>query len=301
MLDDDLAPSGFVFGTEDTGYLTITRPTHSGNDGSYGDITPANEDGTMFGRDYMGAKSVAFDIGVLTDSKNALAVMGLEEQANLDFLDTIEGVWKDQKWRNDPGAYAVLRCCEANRTSRAYGRPRRYAEVAGNFTKVGYTPITCTFDLRDDRWYSDVEQTISVSLIPSPDGGITAPLVTPLTTSLATAASSEMVVGGSRSTWPVIDIHGPVAQPIIHIDDLTFALSLTVPDGDVVTIDPRPWRRGVTRASDQAGMAGSITAPTPPLSECTVGVGAHDVTYRGTDPTGTSYVQVRWRDARSRP
>lgn len=300
LLDTDETSSVLVFGTETTGYLTLTRPTHSGQDGSYGDTTRAIEDGTMFGRDYRGSKSVAFDIGVLTDAKNALAALGFEEAENLDFLDRIEGIWNDQKWRDNPDAFAVLRACEANRTRRAYGRPRRYAEVAGNFTKVGYTPITCTFDLIDDRWYDDTEQVVSATLIPSPDGGIVAPLVSPLTTTLASAVSSAMTVGGSKATWPVVVVHGPVSNPIVHIGDLTIALALTVPSGKTMTVDTRPWKRRVTR-NDGASFAGALTAPTPPLADCSVRPGSYDVTFRGTDPTGTSFVQIKWRDARSRP
>lgn len=291
--------TALVFGTLDTGYLTLVRPVHNSASQSNTDQPRPQEDGTVFGRDYRGSKTVTFEIGVITD---ALSVGATDVHAsNLDYLNSMEGFWMNEVWRSDPRAMAILRSCEAGRTSRAYGRPRKYDETAGVETQQGYTPVTCDFQLIDDRWYADIEQTVDINLLPAPDGGIVAPIKTPITTKLSTSNRITANVGGSRSTWPVVEFHGPVANPELTIGDLTIGLDMTLATGDVIVVDTTPWARTVLRQSDGAGFAGRLSHKTPVMRKCLMAPGSHALAYKGTDSTGTSYVRLRWRDARARP
>jgi hypothetical protein len=287
--------SVLLFGTEATGYQTATRPTIGAGDLRTGDVDRPAEDGIMFGRDYGGAKTVTFEISVLADLTSVAP-----ELDNLDLLAAIEDVWTDPRWRAAPTAMAMLRTREAGRTSRCYGRPRRYAEAAGTLTRQGYTPVVADFALIDDRWYSDDLSQESASLIQPPDGGLVAPLVAPLTTIPEMSADTIAEVGGTRATWPVVTFNGPCTNPRVTIGDLTIGLRASFASDRSVTVDPRPWQRTVLR-DDGADLAGYLSAATPALRNCQLDPGSYGITYYAVDGTGTSTCTVAWRDARARP
>lgn len=290
-----------VFGTEGTGYLTLDRPVHTGGDPRTDDKERDGEDGVQMNRDYRAPKSVSFAIGVLTDAVSVGA--SNPHGANLDYLDRLESIWQDEDFRDEPGKMAMLRACEiTGRTMRAYGRPRRYEEVAGRLTRSGFTPIACDFLLTDNAWYDDVESSVTATLRPSPQGGFTAPLTAPISTYLSQSVTVATAnITGNRPTWPVIEFHGPVTAPSVRIGNITVGLRGNVAYDEVIVFDPAPWTRSVTRLSDGAGWANMLTAETPAMKRARVKPGAHAVEYRGFDVTGDSYVRVRWRNARSRP
>lgn len=301
LTDLDGAGDGLLFGTEDTGYLTLTRPVVVNGDARLNDTERAREDGRVFGRDYSSGKSFNFEIGVLTDGVNGLG--GLNPEAtNLDYLDALGAVWEDEKWRDDPNAMAMLRSCEAGRTSRCYGRPRRYDEAAGTMTQYGYTPVVASFDLIDGRWYADEEQDIVVTAAAPSVGGFSGPLVAPITTTLTTSGGGVLVIGGAVSTWPVVEFYGPCSDPSLTIGDLTIGLfGVTLDYDHVITVDPRPWVREVTRNIDGAGMAGYLSADTPVMPKMLLPPGTHSLIYSARNDYGTSQARLRWRTARKRP
>lgn len=299
--------NGIVFGTDETGYLTLTRPTVTAGEPRTGDVDRPQEDGIAFGRDYRGAKMFSFEIGVITDATNGLAYPpgeGGAHRANLDALDMLEGRWTAAQWRAGPGNLAMLRSCEGGRTVRCYGRPRRWDESAGALTQQGYTPVVADFALVDSQWYSDVESITQVRAVIGREGGVIAPIVAPITTTRASDPGMTVIdVGGTIPTWCVVEFYGgPVADPMVRIDNsMTIGLTGTVSSGQSVTIDPRPWNRGVFRNPGGVGVAGMVSAASPIARNMMLTPGRHTVTYNGRDLTGTSYVRLRWREARTRP
>jgi hypothetical protein len=300
-----------VFGTEDTGYLTLSRPTFAGGDVRAADVERSQEDGMAFGRDYLGSKTVTFEVGVLTDELNMLDD-GDAHRANLDHLDTLEGWWRDERFRNRATAMAVLRSHEAGQTWRCYGRPRAYEESAGRLTTSGYTPVVCSFALIDDRYYSDAVEQVEATLVPPPEGGIVFPLTSAgpdtkdkpgaslFTSTLETEGHTIARVTGARATWPWVEFHGPVLNPRVDIGELRIGLVGNLRFGESVTVDPRPWKRTVLR-SDGANLAGWLDPDTPALRHCLLYPGDHDVIFRGNDQTATARAVVSWRQARNRP
>lgn len=296
-----------LFGTEDTGYLTLSRPVITAAEVRTSDVDLPQEDGRRFGRDYLSAKTVTFDLGVLTDRANTPLQVSDPYRANLDTLDAFEAVWADEMWRNDPQAYAVLRSHEAGQTWRCYGRPGRYEPGTGVLTEQGYSTAVAEFRLHDDRWYSDVEHRTSVTLLPSGTaGGLIAPLRAPLASVVAASSQTgQMTVAGSRPTWLVYEFHGPVANPRLRLTrngvTLEVGLTLYIPDRESVIVDTRPWARSVVRASDGAGLPGALSRRTPALRSTAVRPGVYQAVYTGQSESGSSYCEVRWRDARGRP
>jgi hypothetical protein len=293
--------SPLLFGTEETGYLTIDRPTHAGGDPRDADTDRDGEDGVAFGRDHRAAKTVSFSIGVLTDKASVNA--SNPHLMNLDYLDRLESLWQSRRFRDEPGRMAMLRACEVTgRTYRAYGRPRRYEEAAGRLTRSGYTPVVCDFKLTDNAWYADVESIVTATLRPSPQGGFKAPLVAPITSILERSISTATAtITGNRPTWPVIEFHGPSIDPSVQIGDFEAGIRGALAHDEVIVFDPSPWVRSVTRQSDGADMSGRLSAATVVMRRAQIDPGTHTVEYRGLDVTGESYARVRWRNARSRP
>lgn len=301
-----------VFGTEDTGYLTLSRPTYGGGDMRTGDQERPQEDGVMPGRDYRAPKAATFELGILTDALTGLD-NGDPHRANLDALNTLEDWWADERLRNRPRAMAVLRTCEAGRTYRCYGRPRGYEESAGSLTKRGYTPVVCGFELFDDRWYADDADEVEASLAPTVEGGFTFPLISVgaesfdddpppsfLFSTIVESTGQTIAHVTGRSTWPWVTFEGPVLNPSVSIGGLYIGLLTSIAAGQSVTVDTRPWQRTVLR-SDGANLAGRLDPTTPALRDCLLYAGDHDVIYRGKDATGSSRATVNWRQARNRP
>lgn len=298
LLDANDETRSIVFGTEDTGYLTLTPPLWADGDARDSDVPRPQEDGRYFGRDLRGGKSVSFEIGVITDrlataSSNA-------HRTNVDYLDVLSSWWDDDLLRARPWDLAVLRTHVAGRTWRAYGRPRRFDPGSGLLTKQGYTPVVCDFAVIDNRVYSDDVEQISVGLVALPQGGLVAPLAAPLTTVAGTTGLQQAIIGGSKDTWPWVQFRGPVTNPRVQIGSLVVGLATTIAPGLSVTVDPRPWSRGVTR-NDGANYAGSLSAEMSVLRDLRIRPGTHEVVYSGIDATGTSECVVSWRRARSRP
>lgn len=297
-LSDADGENGVVFGTEDTGYLTLTLPAYEQGDIRAGDRDRPMEDGRDFGRDFRGAKSIVFEIGVLTDH---LSTPANRFRTNLDYLDALEGLWTDEKWRESREAFAMLRSRQGGQTWRAYGRPRRYEESAVTLTERGYTPIVADFAMIDSSVYSDSEYNVDVRLALSTGNGLKAPLVAPLSTVQSSAGSGVVLVGGSRATWPVIEFHGPVTNPRVQVGNLfSCGLNATLMGEDVYVFDPRPWVRAVYRQSDGAGFPGIVSPDTPMMKRTLLKPGEHAVSYTGVDNAGSSFVRIRWRNARSR-
>lgn len=288
--------SALVFGTLDTGFLTLTPPQVVNEDGTVGDVARGREDGRDFGEDYLGSKNYAFEIGVLSNVGDSPSI----HAANTNLTESMRTIWENPTFRSSAHTVGVLRSNRAGTTFRCYGRPRNFAEASAAFEAKGYTSATCEFALIDGAWYSDTEQVESLAIRPSTNPGLIGPLVDPLTTAPITYVNGVMVVGGTRFTWPRITIHGPVTNPVVKIGTMRVALRGSISAGKRVTIDPRPWARTVLR-NDGANWAGALSGTTPIMRNMKVQPGSHQLVYEGVDLTGTSYMEVAWRDARSRP
>jgi hypothetical protein len=288
------ASVSLVFGTTGTTYLTTTQPVISGSTGTTGDVGRVREDGMSLGEDYSSGKTAAFDLAVLTDDADN------PTQAGSDALSDLERLWRTPGFRNGSGKYAILRSMVGGRTRRAYGRPRRYDEVAGNLTIKGVTPVLCDFFVPDGTWYDDDESTVTIPIIASIISGLVAPLVTPLTTTTAVITSQGGTIGGKLPTWPVITFHGPVTNPKVRFNGgLTVAINTVIASGQSVTVDTRPWQRTVLR-DDGASLAGAFTWDTPPMRHMALDPGVYDITFTGQDLSGTAWCSVAWRGAYSR-
>ena len=283
-----------LFGTVDTTYLTLVPPVYGSLGDQTGDVERHREDGIAFGEDFIGGDSITFEVGVLT------ALAADPARAGADSLGTFKQMWRHRGFRDRAAKYAVLRQRIAGRTTRCYGRPRRFEETTGRTTRKGYTPFVATFVVQDARWYDDDARVASVGLRTSNDGGFITPFVFPLDSVEAESGVKEINVGGNTDTWPVVRFHGPCTDPKIDLGPFVIGLDRDVAAGATVTVDPRPWVREATRG-DGANFAGDLSWETPPMRRMLLDPGSYAVSYTATDITGTSWCEVEWRDAYSRP
>ncbi|CAL9326834.1 hypothetical protein [Streptomyces sp. SudanB91_2054] len=287
----------FTFGTIASGYYLLEPYEITYAEGDAGDTPMPQEDGVRFGRDYRAPATITFEVGVDTVD-DAPTQLG-RHNANLGAVSTMLEAWDAEAVRRRFATPAVLRTTQGGRARRFYGRPRKPAPAGSKLTKQGYTPVVCTFACVDSKAYDDVEQIARANIVPPDHYGLVGPLTTPLTMTAESASKNagEVVVGGTKPTWPVITIYGPISNPVCEVVGRWKAgLDLTLGVGERVVIDPRPWVRTVMR-NGNASVAGRLTRGTPQLKDMRLPRGRQDFVLRGTDATGNAYMTVAWRDA----
>jgi hypothetical protein len=286
----------FTFGSVGSGYYLLEPYEIVYGDSDTGDTPLPRADGIRFGQDFRAAATITFEVGVdaVDDAPTLLARHG----ANLSRLSAMAQAWDAEAVRKRFATPAVLSTVQGSRARRFYGRPRKWAPAASKLTRQGYTPVVCTFACLEDTAYDDREQIVRVDLVPPPHRGLIGPLTTPLTMTgeSSSKVAGDVIVGGTKATWPVITIYGPISQPVCEVvGQWKASLNLSLGMGERVVIDPRPWARTVLRGG--ASVAGLLYRGTPRLEDMRLPVGRRDFVLRGTDDTGSAYMTVAWRDA----
>lgn len=278
----DGAPTGLLFGTLGTGYLTLSHPSIEPGDGNVSEYARVREDGLQMGEDYDGGKSVAFEVQVIKDGATAAADAG-------DALDLFESTWRHPKWRNQFGAYAVLRSNMKGRTRRCYGRPRRFAATEDGLAKKGMVSFLCDFTSMDGRWYDDVPSSV----------------ITPVAGAAGGTRSATVTVGGTLDAWTVVTLSAGSADlvnPTIVLGPLSMHLPLTIAAGQTLTIDPRPWRRQFVWNNNPATPTGNVTptGATALLRDWHLPQGLHIATLTADTLAANAQVRVEWANTWSR-
>jgi hypothetical protein len=285
------------FGTFQTGYYLLDPYEITYGDADVGDTPMPRRDGVRLGMDFRTTATITFEIAV--DTVDAAPTLLGRHGANLAAVSALGQAWDGEAVRRLFGTPAVLRTTQGGRARRFYGRPRKFAPAASRLTRQGHTPVVANFLSLDGIAYDDTEQTLRVDLVPPPHRGLVGPLTTPLrmTGTGATKVPGEAIILGTRPTWPVITIYGPIAQPACEVvGKWKAALDLTLKAGERVTIDPRPWALTVLR-NGSASVAGNLTRASPRLTDMRLPTGRQDFILRGSDVTGLAYMTVAWRDA----
>jgi hypothetical protein len=309
-----LPGANFTFGTFASGYELLEPAEFKDSDGDAGDVAMPHEDGQRLGQDTRGHATLTFEVGVDTVG-HALAARA-RHGANLASVSAMKEAWDGEAIRGRFGVPAVLRTVQGGRARRFYGRPRKCEPAASKLTRQGHTPVIATFTCVDTLSYDDVEKITRVDMAPPPHRGLVGPLKDPLsmTGEGATKTPGEVLVGGTKPTWPVITIYGPISQPVCELvarprvpasggqpeipahPGWKVALNLSLNAGERVTIDPRPWARTVLR-NGFSNAAGLLTRSSPRLKDVRLPTGRSDFVLRGRDTTGQSYMTIAWRDA----
>lgn len=281
-LQYQLDTDGLLFGRGTP--ITVAAADFGAAEVAVADTDRSREDGQRFGRDFYSARTITFDMTVLTRG------------SALPTLDELAAAWRADAVRSTPGAVLALRHRRGGRTRRTFGRPRRFAPTAGA-TLRGLVPVVADFRTVDHLFYDDAELTSTVSITEAAQGGLVLPLRPPLVLSGSGSGRAPVQVGGTESTWLVSAIHGPILNPTVQVvDQWSITLLTSIAAGQTVVVDPRPWKRTVT-GSDGSNLAGAFTADSQRLSLLRIPPGTHEVILRGQDPTGTASLTTFWRAA----
>lgn len=274
------------FGTERTPVFNVTTPDLGDTEIAASDTPRPRADGVAFGVDFRGGRTVAFDLGVRGNSE-----VDVRSHA-ADLART----WRGDGVRDVPGAVAELRANYSGRERLIYGRPRKYAAITKDANQH-YIAVVADFAAVDDVFYDGAESTRDISLAPSSTGGLSAPLASPLSTVGDSTSSAGITVVGELPAWPVVEIRGPIVDPVVEVlGAFRFELRATLAYDDVVEIDARPWCRTILR-NGGGNLAGSLTRTSTRLARSGIPPGTHALSLRGQDASGSASASLTWRPA----
>ena len=248
------------------------------------DVARPRADGVAFGVDFRGGRTISVEVGIVRPS----------EAETLAAVERLARLWRADEVRSTPGATATLIARHGDRERLVYGRPRRFAQNIDH-VREGLAAVVCDFTAADDCFYSVSESSGTVVLVPPPSGGLIAPLSSPLATTESSDRSMGITVGGSLPAWPVIEIEGPITNPVIDVVGLwRMEFRLTLAEGSTLVVDTRPWARTIKR--DGASVPGVISRTSTRLSKASLPPGSYEVALRGTSQTGSASARLSWRD-----
>lgn len=244
------------------------------------------EDGVIFGRDYKQGRTITFTMNIITRGSAQAA------------LDSLASAWDNPDVRQKANAVSVLRWNRSGRTSRVYGRARKFAPITGRIDQ-GWIPVLCDFRTVDHLYYSDTLMSDSISLVPPASGGWVMPFTFPVTPGGIGANQGAIQIGGTKPAWIVCTINGPITNPIVTAaNQWTFQLMTTIRTGEFITVSSLPWAR-YARRNGTTSVRSNFTQESVRLNEMKLPPGGQELSLSGIDPTGTSSLLVQWREART--
>lgn len=241
----------------------------------------AQQDGILVGKDLLGGRLWTWDIS----ARGA----GLDEVMAANAR--LERVWRDGA-RLQPGLVSALTYHMSGRWRRVYGRPRRYAGPTPDYlaiSGVGY--IVCDFRVTDPLHYDEDESSVVLTIVPATTGGLESPLMAPLSTVRSSAPRAGLVTNAGDAPTPLkVTFHGPITDPWVRAAGLEVGLVGTLAYDREVTVDPL--------AGTITGLpAGVVVTRKTRLSGTLLQSGTTELTFGGTDSTGTATATLAWRNA----
>lgn len=247
------------------------------------DVASPSGDSVLMGRDRRAGGSWALRLRTLSGGGEAGA------QAHVAELVRV--------WQPPPGPIVTvpLRYRLAGRWRRVYGRPRGISlPTTDIMVHQGRAEVEATFDLADPLHYSDAESSLSLGIVSASSAGLAFPTAPPFTWRSDGAPQSRFAVVGGDAPAPLrVTFTGPVVRPWVRVGDVLVQLTGELAYDETLTVDARLMT--ITRA-DGASVPGML-APRTRMVDLRLPPGEHEVTFGGSDLTGTATATVAWRDA----
>ncbi len=195
------------------------------------------------------------------------------------------------------GQYSIGK--DGSSTAFVYGRGANSIQIENTATDTGSVrvPFVAQFQSADNTWYSDVQQSMILSQLPSFRGTLTPPLTPPYQLASSINYQQNTVSNtGTLPTWPVIIFHGPISYPGFTFVNTPVVIGYNgiLSGSDTLTVDTRPWAR-TAMLNGSTSVAGLLTGN--PMISLQLQPGATVVRFTGQDFTGTSTCTVQWRNA----
>lgn len=246
-------------------------------------------DGTRMGRDFYNNRTITFDINIISKTGQCHAM-----------VSALQACWNTADVVGSPsrmyaGRLSTLRMFRHGVHKVVYGRPRRFTPVTGR-VDLGWVPVTCDFVTIDHLFYEEHENVNLITISPPDIGGFIFPVEFPWGTVPISSQADIVQVLGDAESWLRFKITGPIVNPVVDfVGYWQVKTNLTLLNGETLTIDPRPWNRGVYK-NNTGNAAGVFTADSRRLSGLTAPPGVHQIVLRGVDGTGTAQLETRWQN-----
>lgn len=250
------------------------------------DSPAPNRDGMILGHALKGGPLHQLKIAVI-----GRGTTRAEREADVRFLvRQLEAFWEGDPNCGDAGDVAELHVGGV----RAFGHMREFTPDDATLWDGSAEP-SLAFQTVDKKWFGKAEST-RINMVPPVSGGLAFPAEAPFAfDSGPRSRSKSILVTGEVAAWPVFALHGPITNPVIDIPGVGRLVFTGVLSFDqTLTVDTRPWARSIMK--DGSGASGMLSSAGSRLSDMSLPVGAHTITLRGHDATGTA-----WLDASVEP
>lgn len=240
-------------------------------------------DRMLFGRDYTTPPVWTFELA--TNPRTFVE--------GVDALAELESAWLTTS-RMRPGWYTWLRYERAGEVRKVAGRPRKWGRSHTKTFQHGVVRAVAEFQLMDTLSYTDETNVLRITTVPGRVGGYTFPIIFPWGTRATGGRRQGMItINGTVPTPATVVIHGPVTGPVVTGPGWRLSFPrLTLKHDQRVTIDPRAQS---VRRNDGASMVGWLEKFY--FDRLTLKPGDQEITFEGTDSSGTSWCEVRWSEA----
>lgn len=215
-----------------------------------------------------------------------------EHAETLENWSRLARIWEEAP--RGPEDESVLRYAVAGRVRRMYGRARNFDPDPSRLFSLGRVPGAAEFQQADRLYYADDLEQVTLRLVRSSEGGgFVFPLVFPAISRPGGRRSDSVHVTGDAPTPMTITFNGPLANPAVAGEGWKAGLNTTLAYDQSVTIDSR---RGTVLRNDGASLGGALTRDSY-LPEVQLRPGTQNITFTGTDQTGTASCNIGWRSA----
>lgn len=216
-------------------------------------------------------------------------------------LRPFRAAWHWLHGRDTPGKVTALRFQLEGERRRIYGRPRRFEAPPDNKILGGYVPVSVDFKCVDGFVYDDVMQSVAMQLGEELEdegvdsgGGFIFPIIFPAVTLPPTRQQTQVLIGGDAPAYPIIRFtadSAPLANPGFVTDDWRLDIDYTVPAGQYIEVDTRPWVMSVM-LNGNTGLGGKI-GRRQRMSKMRFTPGRFEGRFIGFS-TGVATCSVRW-------
>lgn len=289
LADYQFSLDGVVFGYGAAVGVPADGFQPDGDEYTVQDNERPSSDSIAFGEDYRTPGDWSWTLHT-NDAEDDVAAMAA--------MKDLELAWRGDATRRFPSKVSELRYAIAGRTRIVYGRPRRWAPSFDNRILSGYREVDCDFRRADTLFYDDEFKTSAVTIVQSVGNGLTAPIISPVTTLQGAAREGTLpAIGGDVPAPFRATINGPVSRPSITGVGWSIELDMVIAAGDTVVISTYPWEMRAT-LNGNTNVSGRLSANTR-LSKARLAPTGETVYFNGIDNTGGATCTIFWRPAYS--
>lgn len=262
------------------------------------DASRPRADGISFGRDYVEAGELRLEL--IIDYSGRPEPAAMRARMAWETRHELELAWRADTLRQRPRAVAEL---VLGSEEMIEGRPRRisFDDSAQN---VGLVRATATFLPSSTAIYTVDEGGVApwfeqaVNLVPAQIGGITSPLVAPISTAASSSRARPFTVGGAAPVWPIVTVNGPIqaGAQFELVGGWSLTLNRALAYDDEVSVDTRPDRQIMT----YNGRPANVLAPSSSrITAAAISPGLNEIALRGVSIEGTASAKIRWREQKA--